>query len=347
MFKNKTLLITGGTGSFGNAVLKRFLNTDINEIRIFSRDEKKQDDMRKLYKNDKIKFYIGDVRDLASVKNAMHGVDYIFHAAALKQVPSCEFFPLEAVKTNVIGTDNLLTAAIEYGVKKVICLSTDKAAYPINAMGISKAMMEKVFIAKSKTVSADKTVICGTRYGNVMASRGSVIPLFVDQIKNGQPLTVTNPDMTRYLMSLDEAVELVVFAFQNAESGDIMVQKSPASTVGDLAQAIKELFGVDNEIKIIGTRHGEKLYETLLTKEEYMHAIDMGNFFRVPADKRDLNYDKYFVEGNEKLSTETEYNSHNTEILTVEQIKEKLLHLDYIREELEVWQTMKEAAISK
>lgn len=347
MFKGKTLLITGGTGSFGNAVLKRFLNTDIKEIRIFSRDEKKQDDMRKLYKNDKIKFYIGDVRDLASIKNAMHGVDYVFHAAALKQVPSCEFFPIEAVKTNVLGTDNVLTAAIEYGVKKVICLSTDKAAYPINAMGISKAMMEKVFVAKSNTVSLDKTVICGTRYGNVMASRGSVIPLFVEQIKNGQPLTVTNPEMTRFLMSLDEAVELVVFAFQNAETGDIMVQKSPASTVRDLAQAIKELFDVDNEIKIIGTRHGEKLYETLLTKEEYMHAVDMGEFFRVPADKRDLNYDKYFVEGNEKLSTEEEYNSHNTEILSVDQIKEKLLQLDYIREELQMWRSYQEAAVTK
>ena len=347
MFKDKTLLITGGTGSFGNAVLKRFLNTDIKEIRIFSRDEKKQDDMRKLYKNDKIKFYIGDVRDLASIKNAMHEVDYVFHAAALKQVPSCEFFPIEAVKTNIIGTDNVLTACIEYGIKKVICLSTDKAAYPINAMGISKAMMEKVFMAKSNTVSPEKTIICGTRYGNVMASRGSVIPLFVEQIKTGQPLTVTNPQMTRFLMSLDEAVELVVFAFQNGKTGDVMVQKSPASTVGDLAQAIKELFDVDNEIKIIGTRHGEKLYETLLTKEEYLHAVDMGNFFRVPADKRDLNYDKYFVEGNEKLSTEVEYNSHNTEILTVDQIKEKLLQLDYIREELEMWQTMKEAAIDK
>lgn len=347
MFENKTLLITGGTGSFGNAVLNRFLNTDIKEIRIFSRDEKKQDDMRKLYKNDKIKFYIGDVRDLGSIKNAMHGVDYVFHAAALKQVPSCEFFPLEAVKTNIMGTDNVLTAAIEYGVKKVICLSTDKAAYPINAMGISKAMMEKVFVAKSNTVSPEKTTICGTRYGNVMASRGSVIPLFVEQIKSGQPLTVTNPEMTRFLMSLDEAVELVVFAFQNAETGDIMVQKSPASTVRDLAQAIKELFDVDNEIKIIGTRHGEKLYETLLTKEEYMHAVDMGGFFRVPADKRDLNYDKYFVEGNIRLSTEDEYNSHNTEILTVEQIKEKLLQLDYIREELKMWQTVREAALTK
>lgn len=337
MFKNKTLLITGGTGSFGNAVMKRFLDTDIKEIRIFSRDEKKQDDMRKLYKNDKLKFYIGDVRDLSSVKNSMHGVDYIFHAAALKQVPSCEFFPLEAVKTNVLGTDNVLTGAIEMGVKKVICLSTDKAAYPINAMGISKAMMEKVFVAKSKTVDPEKTLICGTRYGNVMASRGSVIPLFIDQIKNGKPLTVTNPDMTRFLMSLEEAVELVIFAFQNAEAGDIMVQKSPASTIGDLARAIKELFNAKNEIKIIGTRHGEKLYETLLTKEEHVVAEDMGGFYRVPADKRDLNYDKYFIEGDQKLSIEYEYNSHNTERLNIEQIKEKLLKLDYVKEQLESW----------
>lgn len=347
MFKEKTLLITGGTGSFGNAVLKRFLDTDIKEIRIFSRDEKKQDDMRKLYKNDKIKFYIGDVRDLASVKNAMHDVDYVFHAAALKQVPSCEFFPIEAVKTNILGTDNVLTAAIEYGVKKVICLSTEKAAYPINAMGISKAMMEKVFVAKSRTVSPDKTTICGTRYGNVMASRGSVIPLFIDQIKNGQPLTITNPDMTRYLMSLEEAVELVVFAFNNAQSGDIMVQKAPASTIRDLAQAIKELFKADNEIKIIGTRHGEKLYETLLTKEEYLHAEDMGGFFRVPADKRDLNYEKYFEIGNEELSTEKEYNSHNTNLLTVEDIKKKLLELDYVREELSIMNLIDEAAATK
>ena len=334
MFKGKTLLITGGTGSFGNAVMKRFLDTDIAEIRIFSRDEKKQDDMRKLYKNDKIKFYIGDVRDIASVKNAMHGVDYIFHAAALKQVPSCEFFPLEAVKTNVIGTDNVLTAAIDYGVKKVICLSTDKAAYPINAMGISKAMMEKVFVAKSKTVSPDRTLICGTRYGNVMASRGSVIPLFIEQIKNGECLTVTDPNMTRFLMSLDEAVELVIFAFKNAQAGDIMVQKSDSSTIRDLAQAVGELFNSKNEVKIIGTRHGEKLYETLLTKEEFVVAQDMGGFFRVPADKRDLNYDKYFVEGDIKLSTEQEYNSANTGILNVEQIKEKLLKLEYIQEEL-------------
>jgi len=337
MFKEKTLLITGGTGSFGNAVMKRFLDTDIKEIRIFSRDEKKQDDMRKFYKNGKLKFYIGDVRDLSSVKNAMHGVDYIFHAAALKQVPSCEFFPLEAVKTNVLGTDNVLTGAIEMGVKKVVCLSTDKAAYPINAMGISKAMMEKVFVAKAKTVDSEKTLICGTRYGNVMASRGSVIPLFIDQIKNGQQLTVTDPNMTRFLMSLEEAVELVVFAFQNAEAGDIMVQKSPASTIGDLAQAVKELFNAVNEIKIIGTRHGEKLYETLLTKEEHVVARDMGGFYRVPADNRDLNYDKYFVEGDQKLSSEDEYNSHNTERLNIEQIKEKILQLDYVREQLESW----------
>lgn len=337
MFKNETLLITGGTGSFGNAVLKRFLKTGISEIRIFSRDEKKQDDMRKLYKNDKIKFYIGNVRDISSVKNAMHGVDYIFHAAALKQVPSCEFFPLEAVKTNIIGTDNVLTAAIEYGVKKVICLSTDKAAYPINAMGISKAMMEKVFIAKSKTVDPNKTLICGTRYGNVIASRGSVIPLFIQQIKIGQPLTVTNPNMTRFLMNLEESVELVVFAFQKAKAGDIMVQKAPASTISDLAQAIKELFNANNEIKIIGTRHGEKLYETLLTKEEHMVARDMGGFYRIPADRRDLNYDKYYVEGDQKLSSEEEYNSHNTERFNVEQIKEKLLALEYVQNELKGW----------
>ncbi|WP_336866202.1 polysaccharide biosynthesis protein [Peribacillus frigoritolerans] len=334
MFKDKTLLITGGTGSFGNAVMERFLDSDIKEIRIFSRDEKKQDDMRKLYRNEKLKFYIGDVRDLASVKNAMHGVDYIFHAAALKQVPSCEFFPLEAVKTNVLGTDNVLTAAIDYGVKKVICLSTDKAAYPINAMGISKAMMEKVFVAKAKTVDPERTLICGTRYGNVMASRGSVIPLFIEQIKSGQPLTITDPNMTRYLMSLEEAVELVIFAFQNAVAGDIMVQKAPASYIGDLAQAIKELFKADNEIKVIGTRHGEKLYETLLTREEYVVAEDLGGFFRVPADKRDLNYDKYFAEGDKKLSTVEEYHSHNTQILNIEQIKEKLLKLEYVQNEL-------------
>jgi len=334
VFTNRTILITGGTGSFGNAVLRRVLSSDVSEIRIFSRDEKKQDDMRRFYKSDKIKFYIGDVRDLASVRNAMHGVDYVFHAAALKQVPSCEFFPLEAVKTNIIGTDNVLTAAIESGVKKVICLSTDKAVYPINAMGMSKALMEKVAIAKSRTVDPDKTLICCTRYGNVMASRGSVIPLFIEQIKSGQPLTVTNPKMTRFLMTLDEAVDLVLFAFQNAKAGDILVQKAPAATIGDLAQAVKELFGADNEIKIIGTRHGEKLYETLLTREEYAVAEDLGRFFRVPADSRDLNYDKYFVKGDERLSLDREYNSHNTERLTVEQVKKKLLEVEYVRREL-------------
>lgn len=337
MFKGKTLLITGGTGSFGNAVMKRFLETDIKEIRVFSRDEKKQDDMRKLYHHDKLKFYIGDVRDLASIKNAIHGVDFVFHAAALKQVPSCEFFPIEAVKTNVLGTDNVLTAAIEEGVKKVICLSTDKAAYPINAMGISKAMMEKVFVAKSKTVDSNETLICGTRYGNVMASRGSVIPLFIDQIKTGKPLTVTDPSMTRFLMSLEEAVELVLFAFENAKAGDIMVQKSPASTVMDLALAVKEIFKADNPIKIIGTRHGEKRFETLLTREEFIVAKDMGGFFRVPADKRDLNYDKFFLEGDEKLTTEEEYNSDNTQRLNIEQIKEKLLTLEYVQNELKTW----------
>lgn len=339
MFKNKTLMITGGTGSFGNAVLNRFLNTDIKEIRIFSRDEKKQDDMRHSYNSDKIKYYIGNVRDLASIKNALHGVDYVFHAAALKQVPSCEFFPVEAVKTNVLGTDNVLTASIECGVKKVICLSTDKAAYPVNAMGTSKAMMEKVFVAKSRTVSPDKTLICGTRYGNVMCSRGSVIPLFIEQIKAGKPLTVTDPTMTRFIMSLEEAVELVIFAFQHAESGDIMVQKAPACTIGVLAQAVKELFHANNPIKTIGIRHGEKMYETLLTNEECANAIDMGNFYRVPADKRDLNYDKYFNKGDNKRNTLTEFNSNNTELLDVERVKEKLLTLNYIREEIRIWET--------
>lgn len=338
MFEGKTLMITGGTGSFGHAVLNRFLNTEIGEIRIFSRDEKKQDDMRKEYHNDKIKFYIGDVRDLQSIKNAIHGVDYIFHAAALKQVPSCEFFPLEAVKTNVLGTDNVLQAAIEEGVKKVICLSTDKAAYPVNAMGTSKAMMEKVIVAKSRTVDPKKTTICATRYGNVMCSRGSVIPLFIEQIKAGKPLTITDPTMTRFIMSLEEAVELVVFAFQNAEAGDIMVQKAPACTIGVLAQAVKEVFGAEKEeTKIIGIRHGEKMYETLLTNEECVHAIDLGNFYRVPCDKRDLNYDKYFVDGNAERSTLSEFNSNNTELLNVEQVKEKLLKLDYIKEELANW----------
>jgi len=340
MFKNKTLLITGGTGSFGNAVLERFLKTDIGEIRIFSRDEKKQDDMRHYYQSiapeqsEKIKFFIGDVRDLASIKNAMYGVDYIFHAAALKQVPSCEFFPLEAVKTNVIGTDNVLTAAIDCGVKKVICLSTDKAAYPVNAMGTSKAMMEKVIVAKSRTVDPSKTSICCTRYGNVMCSRGSVIPLFIDQIKQGKPLTVTEPKMTRFIMSLEEAVELVIFAFNNADSGDIMVQKAPACTIEVLATAVKELFGVDNEIKIIGIRHGEKMYENLLTNEECVSAIDMGSFYRVPCDKRDLNYDKYFIDGNVERNPLTEFNSDNTVLLSVEQVKQKLLTLEYIRNEL-------------
>lgn len=344
IFKDKTLLITGGTGSFGNAVLNRFLDTDIGEIRIFSRDEKKQDDMRHEYQakypeaSNKIKFYIGDVRDLQSVKNAMHGVDYIFHAAALKQVPSCEFFPIEAVKTNVLGTENVLTAAIEAGVKKVICLSTDKAAYPVNAMGTSKAMMEKVIVAKSRTVSPDKTSICCTRYGNVMCSRGSVIPLWIEQIKQGHPITVTEPTMTRFIMSLEEAVELVVFAFQNAESGDIMVQKAPACTIEVQAQAVKELFHSDDEIKVIGIRHGEKMYETLLTNEECANAIDMGNFYRVPCDKRDLNYDKYFKDGDVERNPLTEFNSNNTELLNVEQVKDKLLSLQYIRDELAEWE---------
>ena len=343
-FEHKTLLITGGTGSFGNAVLNRSLETDIGEIRIFSRDEKKQDDMRHEFQAkmpevaDKIKFFIGDVRDLGSVKNAMHGVDYIFHAAALKQVPSCEFFPVEAVKTNVLGTDNVLTAAIGAGVRKVICLSTDKAAYPVNAMGTSKAMMEKVVVAKSRTVSPDDTMICCTRYGNVMCSRGSVIPLFIEQIRAGKPLTVTEPSMTRFIMSLEEAVELVLFAFDQAQAGDIMVQKAPACTIGVLAQAVKELFHADNEVKIIGIRHGEKMYETLLTNEECAHAIDMGDFYRVPADKRDLNYDKFFKQGDTQRNPLTEFNSNNTELLSVEQVKEKLLSLTYIREEIAAWE---------
>lgn len=335
MFKDKTLLVTGGTGTFGNAVVRRFLNTDIKEIRIFSRDEKKQDDMRRFYKNDKLKFFIGDVRDIQSVRNAMYGVDYVFQAAALKQVPSCEFFPLEAVKTNILGTENVLTAAIEFGVKKVVCLSTDKAVYPINAMGMSKALMEKIFVAKSRTVEPDKTLICGTRYGNVMASRGSVIPLFVQQIKNGKPLTVTNPDMTRFLMSIEEAVDLVLYAFQNGNQGDRFVKKSPSAKIGDLAQAMKEIFEVENEIKIIGTRHGEKMHETLLTKEEHLVSEDLGDFYRIPADTRDLNYEKYFEEGTYDLSKYVDYRSDNTTILNVEQTKEKLLSLDYIQKELE------------
>lgn len=343
MIRNKTLLITGGTGSFGNAVLNGFLETEIGEIRIFSRDEKKQDDMRHEYQarfpelSNKIKFYIGDVRDLQSVKNAMHGVDYIFHAAALKQVPSCEFFPIEAVKTNVLGTENVLTAAIDAGVERIICLSTDKAAYPVNAMGTSKAMMEKVIVAKSRTVSPDKTKICCTRYGNVMCSRGSVIPLWIDQIKAGKPITLTEPSMTRFIMSLEEAVTLVMFAFENAESGDIMVQKAPACTIEVLAKAVKGLFDKEDNspIKVIGIRHGEKMYETLLTNEECANAVDMGNFYRVPADKRDLNYDKYLKEGDEDRNLLTEFNSNNTELLDVEQVKEKLLSLQYIRDELE------------
>lgn len=333
MFTDKTLMITGGTGSFGNAVLNRFLNTDIREIRVFSRDEKKQDDMRKRYNNSKIKFYIGNVRDMRSVQDAMRGVDYVFSAAALKQVPSCEFFPMEAVQTNVIGTDNVLTAAIQEGVEKVICLSTDKAAYPINAMGISKAMMERVFVAKSRTT--DQTMICGTRYGNVMCSRGSVIPLFIDQIKSGKQITVTDPDMTRFLMSLDEAVDLVMFAFENGKPGDIMVQKAPACTIGTLAKAVQELFHDKNEIHYIGIRHGEKRSETLLTKEECRHAFDCGNFYRVPADNRDLNYEKYYEKGQTEKATLEEFTSDNTERLDVEQVKEKLLALQYIQDELE------------
>lgn len=343
MFKNKTLLITGGTGSFGNAVLNRFLRTDIGEIRIFSRDEKKQDDMRHEFQAkmpevaDKIKFYIGDVRDIASVRNAMHGVDYIFHAAALKQVPSCEFFPVEAVKTNVLGTDNVLTAAIEAGVSNIVCLSTDKAAYPVNAMGTSKAMMEKVIVAKSRTISPDKTKICCTRYGNVMCSRGSVIPLWIEQIKSGKNITITEPTMTRFIMSLDEAVDLVLFAFEHGKSGDILVQKAPACTIETLAKAVTELFAPNTEIKVIGIRHGEKMYETLLTNEECANATDMGQFYRVPCDSRGLNYDKYFKEGNTERNPLTEFNSNNTELLTVEQVKEKLLSLAYIQEELAQW----------
>ena len=343
MFKGKTLMITGGTGSFGNTVLRRFLETDIGEIRVFSRDEKKQDDMRHEFQQkypdvaDKLKFYIGDVRDLQSVKNAMHGVDYIFHAAALKQVPSCEFFPIEAVKTNVLGTDNVLTAAIDEGVKCVICLSTDKAAYPVNAMGTSKAMMEKVVVAKSRTVSPEKTKICCTRYGNVLCSRGSVVPLWIDQIREGKPITITEPSMTRFVMSLEEAVDLVLFAFENGESGDILVQKAPACTIEVLAQAVKELFAPETEIKVIGIRHGEKMYETLLTNEECANAIDMGDFYRVPADKRGLNYDKYFKDGDTERNTLTEFNSNNTDLWTVEQVKEKLLSLSYIQNELANW----------
>ena len=339
LFENNTLMITGGTGSFGNAVLNRFLQTDIREIRVFSRDEKKQNDMRHEFQAkmpevaEKISFYIGDVRDLASVNNAMHGVDYIFHAAALKQVPSCEFFPIEAVKTNVLGTENVLTAAIEAGVKNVVCLSTDKAAYPVNAMGTSKAMMEKVIVAKARTTNTTK--ICCTRYGNVMCSRGSVIPLWIDQIRNGNPITLTEPTMTRFIMSLDEAVDLVLFAFEHGEPGDILVQKAPACTIQTQAEAVCELFdGKKEDIKVIGIRQGEKMYETLHTNEECAHAIDMGNFYRVPCDKRGLNYDKYFNKGDTERNTLTEFNSNNTELLTVEQTKAKIASLQYIQDEL-------------
>ena len=341
IFENKTLLITGGTGSFGNAVLNRFLQTDIGEIRIFSRDEKKQDDMRHEFQTkmpeaaEKIKFFIGDVRELSSIKNAIHGVDYIFHAAALKQVPSCEFFPIEAVRTNVLGTENILSAAIDEGVKTIICLSTDKAAYPVNAMGISKALMEKVIVAKSRTVAQERTKICCTRYGNVMCSRGSVIPLWIEQIRAGEPITITEPTMTRFIMSLDEAVDLVLFAFEHGASGDILVQKAPACTIDTLAKAVTGLFAPGHEIRVIGIRHGEKMCETLLTNEECAHAEDLGDFYRVPCDKRNLNYDNYYRKGDTERNLLSEFNSNNTEILTVAQVQEKLLRLDYIRQELE------------
>jgi len=347
MFKNKTLLITGGTGSFGNAVLKRFLSTDIGEIRIFSRDEKKQHDLRVHYNNSKIKCFIGDIRDLYSVKNAMTGVDYVFHAAALKQVPSCEVFPLEAVKTNILGTDNVITAAIEANVKKLICLSTDKAAYPVSAMGATKMLMEKLFTAKSRLMSPDETLICGTRFGNVMASRGSVIPIFVDLIKVNKPLPVTHPQMTRFIMDVDEAVDLVIFAFENGQSGDIMVQKAPACNIQTLAQALFELFDVHTETEIIGVRHGEAMYETLLTKEEAAIAVDMGNFYKIPLDKREQNYEKYCEPiDDESILSIHEYNSNNTVQLNVEQMKEKLLSLDYIKIELEMWKNAVKYGIS-
>lgn len=335
-FSNKILLITGGTGSFGNAVLKRFLDTDIKEIRIFSRDEKKQDDMRHQLQNPKMKFYIGDVRDKRSVDGAMMGVDYVFHAAALKQVPSCEFFPIQAVRTNVFGTENVLDSAIQHGVKNVVVLSTDKAAYPINAMGISKAMMEKVAIAKGRQLGADgQTTICCTRYGNVMASRGSVIPLWIDQIKAGKPITITDPKMTRYMMTLNDAVDLVLYAFEHGYNGDLFVQKAPAATLTVLADALKELYHADNEVKVIGTRHGEKLYETLVTREEMFKSEDMGNYFRIPADSRDLNYDKYFIEGEEDISKVEDYHSHNTRQLNVEEMKHLLLKLEMIRKDMQ------------
>lgn len=333
IFEGKTLLITGGTGSFGNAVLKRFLNTDIGEIRIFSRDEKKQDDMRKKYNNDKLKFYIGDVRNPESLDSVMHGVDYIFHAAALKQVPSCEFFPMEAVRTNVVGTNNVLNAAVKYGVKRIVCLSTDKAAYPINAMGISKAMMEKVIRAKAREVKNTGTVISCTRYGNVMCSRGSVIPLFIDQIRAGKPITITDPNMTRFLMNLDEAVDLVLFAFEHAKPGDLFIQKADASTIEDLAKGVQKLFG-ETGVHVIGTRHGEKLYETLMTREERLNSEDMGNYFRISADERDLNYDKYFVNGEVKTQSDEAYTSHNTVRLNVDGVVKKILTTDYVQNAL-------------
>ena len=335
MFKDKVLLITGGTGSFGNAVLRRFLKTDIGEIRIFSRDEKKQDDMRKVYNNPKLKFYIGDVRDYNSVMDVMRGVDFVFHAAALKQVPSCEFYPVQAVYTNILGTENVLNAAIASKVKKVVCLSTDKAAYPINAMGMSKALMEKVIVAKGRNINEEETTICLTRYGNVMASRGSVIPLFIDQVRNGKPITITDPSMTRFMMSLDQAVDLVLFAFKNGKNGDLFIQKSPAATIEVLAHAMKDILGKpEHEVKIIGTRHGEKLYEVLMTKEEKVRAIDMGEYFRVPADGRDLNYSKYFEDGQEVITQADEYNSHNTYRLNEEELKKMILELYEIQDEL-------------
>ena len=334
MFKDKILLITGGTGSFGNAVLNRFLETNIKEIRIFSRDEKKQDDMRNRLKNEKVKFYIGDVRDYNSIAKAMRGVDYVFHAAALKQVPSCEFFPIEAAKTNVFGTQNTIDAAVANNVKRIICLSTDKAAYPINAMGISKALMEKVAVAASRNINEDNTIVCLTRYGNVMASRGSVIPLFVKQIKEKSPLTITDPNMTRFLMSLEDAVDLVLFAFEHGNQGDLFVNKAPASSIGDLAKAVKSIFNANNEVKVIGTRHGEKLYETLCTREEMQKAEDMGEFYRIPADNRDLNYSRYFSEGVTDTSEKEDYHSHNTTQLSDAELRQTLLNLDYIKENL-------------
>ncbi len=337
MFEDRILLITGGTGSFGNAVLKRFLHTNIGQIRVFSRDEKKQDDMRRQLKSDKVKFYIGDVRDSSSVAAAMYGVDYVIHAAALKQVPSCEFFPMEAVRTNVVGTDNVLEAAIQCGVKRVVCLSTDKAVYPINAMGMSKGLMEKVMIARARQTNSKRTVICGTRYGNIMGSRGSVIPLFIQQAKSGQALTVTDPGMTRFLMRLDEAVELVLFAFTNGHPGDIFVQKSPASTVGDLAEGVRRIFNPGVDIRVIGTRHGEKLYETLITREDMVYAQDLGGYYRIPPDSRDLNYDKYFSTGEHRITEGSEYTSENTDRLDVEQVMDKLLSLDFVQEELKGW----------